>query len=524
MSAPEPQDVAQQRGMLQALVAGLERSRAEGPASWIETHISHVILHGEFAYKIKKPLDLGFLDFSTLERRRFYCGEELRLNRRLAPGLYRDRVAITGSPQRPRLQGPGAAIEYAVRMRRFDQEALLSVHPPDRATIAEIAQRVAGFHREIEVAGPNSPHGTPQRVVEPMLENFVQIRATGVVETAQARLQRLEEWTRAQAGQLAPLLECRHREGHIRECHGDMHLGNITRYRGRLEIFDGIEFNPELRWIDTLNEIAFLVMDLQQRGLEGLAWGLLNDYLELTGDYEGVALLRFYQLYRAMVRAKVTAIRLAQADLPEDEGSALSEQFNGYLTLAERYTRAVAPVLLITHGLSGSGKSLYSGWLAERLPAIRLRSDVERQRLFSPAEGPGGAIGEGIYTPQATQATYGRLRTLAGGLLRAGYSVICDATFLKEGQRRWFRELADELGLPCIILDLQAPVPLLRERVSTRLRQGGDASEAGLEVLEMQLASRQSLGPAERAQALTIESRESPGEKLLDRLRQRLAG
>ncbi|MEN8166607.1 MAG: AAA family ATPase [Pseudomonadota bacterium] len=519
MSSGKEITLEQQNGLIAALQRPAAFSEQVEDVVHLQTHISHVILAGDYAYKIKKPLDLGFLDFSTLERRRFCCEEELRLNRRLAPELYLDLVPVTGSLAEPRFGGVGEVLEYAVRMRRFAQSDLLNERLPDSETIKQIAQMVAEFHQTIPPADDATPYGRAERVLYPMLENFAQIREIGLTSLDLPRLDPLEAWTLTQREQLRPLMEQRKRAGHIRECHGDMHLGNITRYAGRLQIFDGIEFNPNLSWIDTLNDIAFLLMDLQHRGLEREAAGLLNDYLERTGDYPALPLLRFYQLYRAMVRAKVAAIRLAQAGLSDSERQAISEEYAGYIALAEGYTLSENPTLLITHGLSGSGKSLFGGWLAERLPAVRLRSDVERKRLFPQTQQPKG-LAQGIYSAEATRRTYAHLRELASTILQAGHSVVVDATFLKLEQRRPFQQLAVELGLSYRILACEAPDELLRERVQARQQQGGDPSEADLRVLEMQMESREPLDDLELPHRVVLDTRDFPPRGVLEQLLQ----
>ena len=483
----------------------------------LQTHISHVILAGDFAFKIKKPLDLGFLDFSTLERRKFCCEEELRLNSRLAPELYLEVVPITGSLQTPVLAGDGDVLEYAVKMRRFPQTGLLSEVPPDRETLLRLAGLVAGFHQSIPMAEASTNFGIPERVLYPMLENFRQIREIGVGSLDTQRLDVLETSTREREEQLNDLLERRKREGHIRECHGDMHLGNITRYEGRLEVFDGIEFNPNLSWIDCFNDIAFLLMDLEYRGLPREAALFLNEYLAQTGDYEGLPLLRFYQIYRAMVRAKVAAIMASQMGQDEPRREQTIREFFGYLELAERYTRPNEPVLFITHGLSGSGKSLFSGWLAENLPTLRLRSDVERKRLFTtPAQTEG--LEQGIYSADATRQTYARLRELAAGVLGAGHSAIVDATFLKAEQRRPFAELADEMRLPYLILDCVAPQAVLESRIQTRQAEGADPSDASLEVLRLQMENREPLNDSESARRIEVDTTDFPPSGLLQRV------
>ena len=478
----------------------------------LQTHISHVLLAGDYAYKIKKPLDLGFLDFSTLERRRFCCEEELRLNRRLAPDLYLEVVPITGTPERPRFGGSGEPMEHAVRMRRFPQDALLSRREVSPELIDRIAERVARFHQEIPSAPAESPFGRPEAVIFPMQQNFDQIRPLLDDPAALRRLDPLERWTRETHQRLRPTLETRRADGHIRECHGDMHLGNIALVGDDLVIFDGIEFNPGLRWIDTTNEVAFFVMDLEQAGHHALARRFLNRYLDLTGDYEGLLVLDFYKVYRALVRAKVTAIRFGQPGLGADERRAVAAEYDRYIALAESYTGTRRPRLFITNGVSGSGKSAIARLLRERLPLIHVRSDRERKRLFGLEEQDrsGSAPHGGIYAEEATRRTYEHLRHLAGLILGAGYNALVDATFLKHWQRELMEQLAQERGCRFSILVPEAPEEVLRQRVRERHSEGRDASEADEAILESQLRTREPLTAAEVAFAVVVDTVHPP--------------
>jgi hypothetical protein len=498
---------------LDPLIAGLRLPRAYphpvAGVEHIETHISHVFLAGDYAYKLKKPVNLGFLDFSTPERRHFFCQEELRLNARLAPHLYLEVVPVTGSLEAPRLGGTGEALEYAVKMRRFDQAGLLSTRPLGGDLPERIAERVAAFHASIPAVGADQPFGSPEAVLVPMLANFEAIRSRVRDEAILGRLAGLENWTRSRHAQLTPVLSRRRGEGFVRECHGDMHRGNIALDGGEILIFDGIEFNPGLRWIDTQSELAFLLMDLEEAGELGAARRLLNRYLEQTGDYAGLRVLDFYQVYRALVRAKVLAIRLSQPDLTPEEVENDRRGLADYLTLAEGYTQPRHPCLCLAHGVSGSGKSRLALGLRARLPLIHLRSDIERKRLFGLAEGARthpGAVSGGIYGPEAGGRAYGRLLDLAGTLLDAGYSPLVDATFLTQAQRAPFLDLASARGLPCRVLACDAPVEVLRERVLRRAEEGADPSEAGVEVLEAQLAGREPLNSAERGQAIQVDT------------------
>lgn len=463
----------------------------------LETHISWVLLAGEYAWKIKKPVNFGFLDFSTLEQRRFYCEEELRLNSRLAPRVYLEVVPVCGSAEAPELGGEGEPLDYAVKMRRFDQAGLLSnrLKHLTPGLMDELAVLVADFHQQIQVCGQDCKHGLPESVLAPMLDNFSTIRDLGQSPGVVEQLAQLEAWTRARAELLNPLLEQRKSGGFIRECHGDMHLGNITLIHEQPVIFDGIEFNPELRWIDTMNEIAFLLMDLREKGLPELAWHFLNRYLQETGDYPALSLCDFYQAYRAMVRAKVAAL-----------GGNQQAEFGAYLQQAQACTSNPAPRLIITHGLSGSGKSYAASRLADQAGAVHLRSDVERKRLagLTALSRTESAPESGIYARDKTAETYQHLLQLAKQVLQDGYSVIVDATFLLRTQRQMFQELAQQLSLPFLILDMQTPEALLRQRIRQRQQEALDPSEADENILELQLQNRESLTSQEAAFAVSV--------------------
>ncbi len=490
----------------------------------VETHISWVLLAGAFAYKIKKAVDFGFLDFSTLEQRKHFCEEELRINRRLAPDIYRQVVAISGTPERPELEGRGEAFEYAVKMRRFPADGLLSHCPGELTTelMDQLARRIADFHGRIDICPRDEPWGAPDLVLHPMVENFQHIDQLEHTPDLEAQLERLEAWTRQTHARLTDTIAGRKRDGFVRECHGDMHLGNITLVDAEAVIFDAIEFNPALRWIDLMNEIAFLTMDLDEKGRPELARWLLNRYLEQTGDYEGLLLLRFYQVYRAMVRAKVTALRLGQSDLTAEAREELSAEFQKYLHLAERYTRGGTPGIILTHGPSGSGKSVAARALAMELPAIQVRSDVERKRLagLDAHTRTHAEVAGGIYSGAYTQRTYERLEALAGMIAASGFVALIDATFLRRAQRRPFQELAQRLKAPFLILEMRTPEGLLRERVRTRLEKGKDPSEADEAVLTRQLERMEPLEVEERPYALSLLPDESlPLSDLKRRLR-----
>jgi len=456
---------------------------------FLETHISYVLFDRGTAYKIKKAVRFPFLDFTTLAAREFYCLEELRLNGRLAPSIYLDVVAITGTADAPIIGGEGPPIEYAVRMREFDQSGLLSrVIARDELTterVDELAAEVASFHHRTARADAESLFGTTARVVADAQDNFTAMMG-GINPDDRLRLGALREWTEREAVRCASAFDARKRDGFVRECHGDLHLGNIAIVDGRVTLFDCIEFNPAMRWIDVMSDVAFVVMDLRDHRRPELAARFLSAYLEHTGDYGGLEVLRFYVVYRALVRAKVEWLRDAQT------------KWRGYLGLAERETAPAPASLVITHGVSGSGKSTRARALVDA-GAVAIRSDVERKRLLglSADARTRSAIGVGTYGDDMTSRTYERLATLARTIVSAGYSAVVDATFLKRAQRDLMRNVARDLHVPFVIADCSAPMPVLQERVARRLEHGHDASEATLDVLAEQLATQEPLGPDE---------------------------
>lgn len=475
----------------------------------IETHISWVILAGPYAYKIKKSVNLGFLDFSTLAKRHFYCQEELRLNKRLAPALYLSVVPITGTFDQPQWGGDGEAIEYAVKMRAFPQEVqldrLLARGALQASQIDLLARHIAHFHKQIDVADAMTPYGNPERVLQPVEENFKQIRQHVQDSRALRLLDELEFWSGATAHALHSFFVGRKSAGFVRECHGDMHLRNIAWIDDSPVLFDCIEFSPSLRWIDVMSDVAFLVMDLQDRKQPEMARCFLNRYLEQTGDYAGVGVLRFYQVYRALVRAKIDAIRAHQPAIGQEEHAAAEKDFFEYVHLALTYVRTSTPQLIITRGMSASGKSTISQLLLEQLGAIRLRSDVERKRLFGlqPEDDGQAAPGEGIYSPEATQKTYRKLEELATQILDAGYPVIVDAVFLHHEEREQFRQLAKSRQAPFVILQCTADIETLYERI---LQRTNDVSDADLKVLDMQHAKWQPLQKHEHIYTVSVNT------------------
>ncbi len=478
----------------------------------IETHISFVLLTGPYAYKLKKAINLGFLDFTTLKLRHFFCKEELRLNRRLAPQLYLDLVSIGGTLQKPKIGVELDVLEFAVKMRQFPQEGLLNrVLSCGELTVShidEIATSVAAFHQRIECARPDQDHGCASSIESSMRQNFAQIRTLLDSPAECKSLSLIETWSLAEHEALLPVFAQRHENNFIRECHGDLHLGNIALVDGRIQIFDCIEFNSNLRWIDIINETAFLVMDLDEHGRQDFAWRLLNAYLQETGDYAGLCLLRYYKIYRAMVRANVTRIRASQSNLSAEDRRTALDTYTAYAGYASKVTVPTRPGLIITNGLSGSGKTTVTQLLLEKLGAIRVRSDIERKRLqhIAPKTKSVSGVNTGIYAESVTRDIYEELRRLANLILKAGYLTIIDAAFLLRWQRDSLRRLAEERNVPFVIVSCLAEDEELRRRLMQREQAGRDSSEATLEVLMFQLETQEPLDADERDFAVVFNT------------------
>ncbi len=474
----------------------------------IETHISWVLLTGQFAYKIKKPVNFGFLDFSTLAKRQLYCREEIRLNQRLAKDWYLNVVPITGKPEQPEIDGIGEAIEYAVKMVQFPSSQTLSDYAVsgrlDVAEIDQITDLIADFHQTIQIAEDRSPYGDSHDIKHWFDENFVHIRPLLEDKQQLLQLEAIKNWSEVEWTKKAPMMQQRKQQGYVREGHGDLHLGNMMSANGKVILFDCIEFNPMLRWIDVINEAAFLMMDLLHLGYHAYAYRFLNRYLQHTGDYCGTALLRYYLSYRALVRAKVILLRSAQ-NIDATSCARIHSEYSAFANLAERFTKPDQKALIITHGFSGSGKSTYASQLAEQIGALQIRSDIERKRLFgySSQANTGSGIGSGIYTHEAETKTYNHLADLADVVLEASFPIIIDAAFLKAEHRKLFQQLAGKCAAKFVIIDFQLCAETLCQRIKQRHH---DPSEATIEVLRQQQQTAQPLSQDEKGHAIPINT------------------
>lgn len=477
----------------------------------IQTHISSVILSGKYAYKIKKPVDFGFLDYSTLEKRRYFCHEEIRLNGRFAPMLYLDVVKITGSLDKPKvaaLDDPGEPLEFAVKMLRFDDKLLLinlcrkNIDPPKFSKVIDaLAENIAHFHLDAAKADLQSVYGTPDLIMKPIRDNFIHIRQylRGDKELDKS-LDLIESWSEKQFYLLSPIIKERKQKGFVRECHGDMHLGNMVLYHDKPILFDGIEFNQPFKWIDVISDLAFTIIDLDAMGLGNFSNSLLNRYLEITGDYASLRFLRFYQCYRAMVRVKIAALRLGQENLSTKEREYCLDTIRDYIKLAQSYMKPPQCFIVIMYGLSGSGKSVCAKNLAQKRGAIVIRSDTERKRLF------GSVSLKQRYSPQTTMVVYKHLGTLARRIIESGIPVIVDATFLQKRYRDIFINLAKNLSQNIKIIHTVCPEELIRERLANRNSLHKDPSEADEAVLDIQIKNIKPLEEGEKEISFIIDT------------------
>ncbi len=494
-----------QRQLVGALRASL--SRGGKPVALHETHISYVLVAPPRAWKFKKALCNAFLDNTTLARRHHHGLEELRLNRRLAPALYLGLLPVVGTSQQPELGGAGPVLDWVVEMQAFDQDGLwdrmADTGRLQAAHIDALVAQLGPFHNAAAVASPTGRLGSPAQVRAPMLDNLRDLHPLWPAQLPTEAWARLRDWEQATYVRLAPLMAARLAQGRVRECHGDLHLGNVAQIDGVTTVFDGIEFNDGFRWLDVMSDVAFMAMDLQARGLPALAHRFVDGWLQRSGDYTGLPLLDYDLVYRALVRAKVRLMRAAQGGVGADlAGSAAL----CYLQQALRFTEARRPALLITHGLSGSGKTTLTQGLLEICGAVRIRSDVERKRLVGLAldQPSGSGLGLGLYTAERQRATYDRLFDLAAPVLASGRNAILDATFLQRAERDRARDMARATGVRFRLLAFDAAPATLAERIRRRAQRGDDVSEADEAVLAAQIASCEPLQADEMAETFRV--------------------
>lgn len=496
----------------------------------IETHISWVLLTGEVAYKIKRPVRYAFADLTSVERRAFFCAEEVRLNRRFSGDLYLSTCVITESGGQVRMGGEGRVIEHAVKMRQFDQEEqldrLLARDAVQPEALERFGEELAVIHATLPCATQEQPWGQAATISRVILENASECIQAAEVFGGEPRSELPEEALRSRLAEARPWMEERFRGGRVRECHGDLHSRNVVRRDGRLMAFDCIEFEPAFRWIDVADEVAFLISDLDARGFQRHAHAFLSGYLTRSGDFNLCRFLRMYLAHRALVRAKIAALSAGELPEPADR-EPLRQQYARYVDCARRALQHTRPTLILMYGLSGSGKTWLAGRLAPELGAVLLRSDVERKRLagLEPTARPASAnneatLGTGLYSRQTNEKVYEHLLQSTGDVLAGGYNAIVDATFSRAADRARFKELATQLSVNVKVVHCEAPVQVLRERISARQRAGNDASDADLAVLSWQ---QQHWQPLRADEGMTVVVADTTHPRVLTEVVQKLA-
>jgi aminoglycoside phosphotransferase family enzyme/predicted kinase len=497
-----------------------------------ETHISWIVLAGPYAYKIKKPVDFGFLDFSTVERRRAVCADEVRLNRRLCPDVYLGVVDVVERDGQYFLDGPGRPVEPAVWMRRLPAEGMLpnllardAVGP---RLVRRIARRVARFHGEAATGSGVDEYGSVSTIRGNWVENFAQAAPFPQDMLPILLRQEIRRYVERFMAQHGDLLERRVASERIREGHGDLHAASICVEGRRLQLFDCLEFNPRFRCADVAAEVAFLAMDLDHYGRADLGTAFVDEYVRASGDVEAPMLLDFYKCYRAFVRAKVQGLRLLEGGLSPERAGEVARNARAYFDLAWAYAGGLGrPTLVVVMGLPASGKTTLARALAGRLGLVHLSSDVIRKQLagLEPTTRRTEAFGTGLYASVMSGRTYTALRRRAAHWLRRGRSVVLDATHGRPTERRAIRQLADRLGAHAVFLVCRADEGTIRERLGARATDGHTASDARLEIWPALRAAF--VEPAELSEAMSIDtsgSLEDAVRRAVTRLRQARGG
>jgi uncharacterized protein len=478
------------------------------PIELIQTHISYVFLTGDYAYKVKKDVNLGFVDFSSLEKRQKFLIEEIRLNREIAPDLYLEVLPITQKGDRFILGGTTDPVEYASKMRQFPQENLFdNLLAKDRLSIdliSKLAKIVADFHQHTATNDYISNFGTISVIKPAFDENYLQSQKyVGYIQTQQ-QLEETKAFTDRFFAEREHLFRSRIDNHKIKECHGDLHLKNICLWQNKIQMFDRIEFNELFRFVDVMYDVAFVVMDLDARGRKDFGNIFLNTYIERTGDWEGLQLLPLYLSRQAYVRAKVTSFLLDNPGISEDAKKQSTKTAADYYKLAWVYFQAKKGKLFLMSGLSGSGKTTVAKQLAQDIDAILIRSDAVRKHLAGISLDDRGS--DEIYSPEMNHKTYDRLLELGILLASQGFQVILDAKYDRIALRQQAIAAANSKEIPLEIVHCSAPTEILRDRISKRT---SDISDATVDLISRQIAETEPFTEAEKVYVKEVDTTNS---------------
>ena len=483
----------------------------------VQTHASVVFLTGDYAYKIKKSVDYGFLDYSTLDKRKHFLEEELRLNQKIAPDLYLEIITIRNSDRTLSIDGSGDIVEYALKMYQFPQENLfgnlLKAGKLDENRFVELGKIVAQFHLSAESSEHISSFGTVDKIQAALTQNYQQSeKYIGTVQT-QEQFSATKTYTDAFFSEKQDLFINRVKQNKIKECHGDLHLRNICLWQNKIQLFDRIEFNESFRFVDTMYDVAFTVMDLEARGYPEFATAFLNSYLENSGDWEGLLVLPLYLSRQAYVRAKVNSFLLDDSQISKAEKEEARKVASDYYRQAYQYTQSKSGSLIMMSGLSGSGKSTVAKSIARNKGAIAIRSDAVRKHLAGIPIDKSGA--DSIYTSEMTQKTYARLLELGTMLVKEGYTVILDAKYDRLSLRQPVITQAEGLNIPLKIIHCIAPMSVLCDRLNQRQN---DISDAGTSLIKSQKANAEDFTTAEQAYVVTVDTSQTNWQKKLNNI------
>ncbi|MBI1884822.1 MAG: AAA family ATPase [Chloroflexi bacterium] len=484
----------------------------------IQTHISYVFLAGDYVYKVKKPVDFRFLDYSTLRKRLYYCHQEVRLNSRLCPDTYLGVVAIREQGGAVRVEGPGRVLEYAMKMRRLPQERmldrLLATGEADRTMVERLAERLARFHAGSE-SSPRIARYGDWAIRFAWRENFQQW-ADFVGETLTAEQDRLlRSYVRHFLRRNRDLMRRRRDTLRIRDCHGDLRSDSVCLVDG-VCIYDRIEFSRRLRYTDVAGDVGFLAMDLEYRGRPDLAGALVARYGDASGDRELLRVLDFYRCYRACVRGKVEGFRLRQPEAGAREKRQALQAARRYFALACRYGERDRPLLIIMCGLTATGKSTLAQALSDELGVEVVSSDLVRKELagVGPSERRFEPFGRGIYASRFSDRTYRALLRRAEGVLAGGGDAIVDASFARRRHRAWAKRTAERQGARFLCVECRAGDATVRQRLEERLRQGGDPSDARWEIYVGQKAIFEAVDELSPEEHVIIDSQWRLGQQV----------
>ena len=504
--------------IIQSLINSGEISSGKGPVELLQTQMSWVILTGNYAYKLKKPVNLGYLDYTSLKKRHHFCDKEVELNRRLCPQGYLGVVPVKGSQGNYKLGGTGRTVDYAVKMLRLPRERMLDVllehGKATPAMLEQVAERLAGFHSNAETNAFIGSFGNLDCITTNTNENFDQSGNYVGFALTRARFDHIKQFSLAFLHRYKQMLEQRIESGRIRDCHGDLHSAHIC-FTSDLCIYDCIEFNDRFRYSDVASEIAFLAMDLDFHGRADLAWTFVDTYIRLSGDRQIGPLLNFYKCYRAMVRAKVNCFQTDDRYLDNRQKERAAKNARAYFQLAESYTRQ-RPLLLVNVGLVGSGKTTLAKLLGRRLGMVVISSDVVRKKLagIGLKERRPEKIGRGIYSASFSRLTYETMFSQASQWLKRGVSVILDATFTMAASRQKAWNLAFETGADLYYLEYRISDALANARLKGRQKRASSISDAGPEVYTNMKKEFEPLTGTQAARRVIIDSSEKTEQNI----------